>query len=130
MGRTRRTRSLPSEPASARVGRALTAQLLASLGAPPALLDAAVLVVSELVTNAVRHADGGEVLLLLEADATSVSVGVRDGAEEHPALVEAYDGGGRGMLVVSAIAQRWHVEDVDGGKVVWAHLRSADAAPL
>jgi len=121
---------LPSEPASARAGRALTAALLASVGAPAALVDAAVLVTSELVTNAVRHAGGGDVLLLVEADARSVSVGVRDDARRHPRLVAAYEGGGRGMLVVSALAERWHVEEVTGGKVVWAHLRRAeDPAP-
>ncbi len=115
---------LPSEPASARLGRAATAALLTSLGAPAPLVDAAVLVASELVTNAVRHADGGDVLLLVEADSTSVSVGVGDSAPQHPELVAAYEGGGRGMLVVSALAERWHVEEVDGGKVVWAHLRA------
>lgn len=117
---------LPSEPASARAGRATTAEVLASVGAPTALVEAAVLVVSELVTNAVRHAGGGDVVLLVEADAASASVGVRDDARRHPELVAAYEGGGRGMLVVSALAQRWHVEEVAGGKVVWAHLRAAD----
>lgn len=119
----RLTLLLAPDPASARVGRRAAADHLARAGAPADLVEVAVLVVSELVTNAVRHAHG-EVELLLEADATSASVGVRDASPAHPELVEAYDGGGRGMLVVTTLAARWHVEEVPGGKVVWAHLRA------
>lgn len=118
----RRTLVLAPEPASARLGRVAATEHLAQAGAGPALVEAVVLVVSELVTNAVRHAPG-PVELLLEADETSASVGVRDTSAVHPELVAAYDGGGRGMLVVTTVATRWHVEEVPGGKVVWAHLR-------
>ncbi|MGQ7296011.1 ATP-binding protein [Quadrisphaera sp. KR29] len=120
----RRTLALAPEPASARLGRRAATSLMAEVGARPDLVDAVVLVVSELVTNAVRHAPGS-VELLLEADATTASVGVRDTSAARPQLVDAYDGGGRGMLVVTALAVRWHVEEVPGGKVVWAHLRAA-----
>ncbi|PWJ50682.1 Anti-sigma regulatory factor (Ser/Thr protein kinase) [Quadrisphaera granulorum] len=119
----RRTLPLAGEPASARSGRAAATELLGRVGAPESLVESVVLVVSELVTNAVRHAPG-PLELLLEADATSASVGVRDTSAVRPALVEPYDGGGRGMLVVATVAVRWHVEEVPGGKVVWAHLHA------
>ncbi|MEH3076503.1 MAG: ATP-binding protein [Quadrisphaera sp.] len=118
----RRTLVLAPEPASARLGRIAAVEHLARAGTGPALTESVVLVVSELVTNAVRHAPG-PLELLLEADATSASVGVRDTSPVDPELVDPYDGGGRGMLVVATLAVRWHVERVPGGKVVWAHLR-------
>ncbi|TNM64634.1 ATP-binding protein [Streptomyces sp. NP160] len=119
----RLTLLLAPEPASARVGRVAAAEHLARAGAGPSLTEAVVLVVSELVTNAVRHAPG-PLELLLEADSASASVGVSDTSAAHPELVAPYDGGGRGMLVVTTLAVRWHVEEVPGGKVVWAHLRA------
>ncbi len=123
MARSRRTAVLPAAPTSVRAARRVATEHLLAAGTGPALVESAVLVVSELVTNAVRHAGGSELELLLEADGASASVGVRDASPVSPALVEAYDGGGRGMVVVAALAERWHVEQLPTGKVVWAHLR-------
>ena len=86
-------------------------------------LDTALLVVTELVTNAVRHGQSTVTLavtvddgrLLLEvADEGSGVPNVR-----HPGWQAV---GGRGLLLVEALATRWGVQRLHGGKVVWAEL--------
>lgn len=91
---------------------------------PPgrAAADAA-LIVSELVTNAVR-AGSATVSVTLEHIAGALAVQVRDDAagwpEQRAAGVD--DPGGRGLPLVSAISRRWGVRMARGGKVVWAEL--------
>ncbi|MEE1926994.1 ATP-binding protein [Streptomyces sp. TRM 70351] len=100
---------------------------------PDALLDTLLLVVSELATNAVRHAAlltpqfGVEVALA----PGWVRVGVEDGHPYRPRALAADPAreyvGGRGLLLVRAcVAEAGGVCDVErtaaGGKVVWAAL--------
>ena len=94
------------------------------------------LVVSELVTNGVRasRARGHDaVRIWLVSDLGQVVVFVWDASPQLPA--PAADPGadalsGRGLLLVEAISQRWGHFGYDGdGKVVWALLEAALAAP-
>lgn len=81
------------------------------------------LVVSELVTNAVRY--GRPPLTMeLEAGAGTVTVAVVDGTPEHPVARVADDDaeGGRGLLLVDLVAAEQGVRPVPPGKAVWAVL--------
>ncbi|MGK4580903.1 SpoIIE family protein phosphatase [Kitasatospora sp. HPMI-4] len=99
----------------------------------PEVVDDAVVLVSELVTNAVVHAGtAAEVACLREED--SVRIEVTDRHPERglpsfanvPASSDRYadpDGeGGRGLLMCSALASRWGVEYATGQKTVWFRL--------
>ena len=94
------------------------------------LLDDALLLISELVTNSVVHG-GPPIVLAIECDGEGLHVRVRDGAPEGPrprqAGPDAEDG--RGMSLVDLIASTWGVDGVaDGhgvGKEVWFELRRA-----
>ena len=96
----------------------------------PALPDAgvverAVLLANELVTNAVTHA-GTDLRLRLELRGDWLHVAVRDGSPRLLRLVTAgFEAeGGRGLRLVAELARAWGVRPhADGGKVVWCTLR-------
>jgi PAS domain S-box-containing protein len=117
-------RRLPSEPrAAAAARRAL--DLIGSGLAPP-LLDNAKLLVSELVTNAVRHGPhraGAEVRLRAAVEQDVVRVDVTDDGHgfEPPPASGFLDVGGWGLVLVDRVADRWGVED-GGHTRVWFEL--------
>jgi anti-sigma regulatory factor (Ser/Thr protein kinase) len=98
--------------------------------------DAGALVTSEIVGNAVRHAAGvlAVRLDLCLADGV-VRVAVEDPNTSRPVLrnASAEEMGGRGLMLVDALAARWGSGPTERGKVVWFEFpvrrRSADAAP-
>ncbi|MEU8587507.1 ATP-binding protein [Streptomyces sp. NPDC048664] len=83
------------------------------------------LVVSEMVTNAIRHAPGpGALLLELTSDATRLRIAVRD-SSPHPPVVHEPDAhriGGHGLYLVSRLCGRIHTMALGVGKQVTAHL--------
>jgi anti-sigma regulatory factor (Ser/Thr protein kinase) len=95
------------------------------------LADSTELVVSELVTNAVRISrevtGANSVRLWLLADAASVVVVVWDASPQPPVWIDAGDDAesGRGLLLVGALSTGWgyyHPPDSYGGKLVWARV--------
>ncbi|MER5298652.1 ATP-binding protein [Streptomyces lasiicapitis] len=83
------------------------------------------LCVSELTTNALLHGvpPGRGFLLRLVRDGTVVRVEVHDSGDGRPRLAEGPDGeSGRGLLLVSALADKWGVAPRDPGKIVWAEF--------
>jgi anti-sigma regulatory factor (Ser/Thr protein kinase) len=95
--------------------------------APPTLVEDVELVVSELVTNAVRHGRG-EITMHLEVAPDRVVVGVQDQGAGHPSPREpdATDANGRGLALVAVLATQWGVRpEPGGGKVVWCVLTPA-----
>ncbi|MCM3299503.1 SpoIIE family protein phosphatase [Streptomyces pseudogriseolus] len=114
--------TLDGDPRAVRTARTLATRRLAEWGLH-GLVDATELIVSELVTNAVRHG-GGPVGLRLLRDKT-LTVEVSDGGAAlapHPRLALTTDEGGRGLYLVAKVSRRWGVRPVPGGKVVWAEL--------
>jgi PAS domain S-box-containing protein len=113
------TWDLPADPAVVAGARKQVTARLTGWG----LGDAAFvtgLVVSELVTNAIRHA-GSPIQLRLIRDQTLICE-VSDGSSTAPHLRQArvLDEGGRGLLLVSQLTQRWGTRQTPHGKTIWA----------
>lgn len=95
------------------------------------LLDSILLIVSELVTNAVRHAAvlSPQITIEIAVGTDWIRIGVEDNHPYRPKALEAEygDTGGRGLLLVKAVtAEAGGMCDVthteSGGKVIWALL--------
>ena len=113
---------LDAKPRSAALARRALSRLLSERGVEGITKDFALLVVSELVTNAIRF---GREPIELRADIA-----------EHIIRIEVFDGGyqiqrvadyadpwstnGRGLAVVEAVCREWGVARGDAGKTVWA----------
>jgi anti-sigma regulatory factor (Ser/Thr protein kinase) len=86
--------------------------------------DDLVLVVSELVTNAIRHGRG-PVEVDIHVDGSEVIVEVAEGSSSSPKIMDTTPDsvGGRGLPIVDALTRQWGVRSIpDGGKVVWARV--------
>ncbi|WP_326793134.1 SpoIIE family protein phosphatase [Streptomyces sp. NBC_00841] len=110
---------LPVDPAQVAHARNLTTRQLATWGLEP-LTFTTELMVSELVTNAIRHARGPIVLRLIHAAALICEVS--DGSLSAPHLRRARTGdeGGRGLFLVAQLASRWGTRYDRDGKTIWA----------
>ncbi|MFH8800151.1 SpoIIE family protein phosphatase [Streptomyces sp. NPDC017936] len=86
------------------------------------LTDSVELLVSEVVTNAVRYASRPVTLRLLRTDVLRCEVG--DDVPQLPRLrqARATDEGGRGLFLVNRLARRWGATRLSTGKVVWFEL--------
>jgi serine phosphatase RsbU (regulator of sigma subunit) len=84
--------------------------------------DSVELLVSEVVTNAVRYASRPVTLRLLRTDVLRCEVG--DDVPQLPRLrqARATDEGGRGLYLVNKLARRWGATRLSTGKVVWFEL--------
>ena len=95
--------------------------------------ETAVLLVSELVTNAVRHARGTDVIAVdLQAARTWLRIEIHD-TDRHwpqPRVPNRFDESGFGFVLVDALAGEWGVRETDTGKAVWAELDTRQGAGL
>ncbi|MEW1545047.1 SpoIIE family protein phosphatase [Streptomyces tsukubensis] len=111
------------EPEDAAPGRArrLARRALSRWGLED-LSDAVELLVSEVVTNAVRYAERPVTLRLLRTDVLRCEVG--DDSPQLPRQRKARetDEGGRGLFLVNRLARRWGATRLSSGKVVWFEL--------
>jgi serine phosphatase RsbU (regulator of sigma subunit)/anti-sigma regulatory factor (Ser/Thr protein kinase) len=109
---------LPNDPAAVSRARRLAADQLDRWGLPE-LGFATELVVSELVTNAVRYSDGPVALRLIRDRALICEVA--DEAATSPQLRRADDAdeGGRGLFIVAQVTQRWGYRPSRRGKTIW-----------
>jgi DNA-binding NarL/FixJ family response regulator len=88
------------------------------------LLDSVNLLVTELVTNAVIHADSEpEVAVVLTPDALRVEVTDRGAGMAVRKEAAAFDTSGRGMALVDTMSTRWGIDPgADGRKTIWFEL--------
>ncbi|MFJ8024938.1 SpoIIE family protein phosphatase [Streptomyces sp. NPDC096311] len=111
------------EPEDAAPGRArrLARRALSRWGLED-MSDSVELLVSEVVTNAVRYASRPVTLRLLRTDVLRCEVG--DDVPQLPRLrqARATDEGGRGLYLVNKLARRWGATRLSTGKVVWFEL--------
>jgi serine phosphatase RsbU (regulator of sigma subunit)/anti-sigma regulatory factor (Ser/Thr protein kinase) len=115
---------LPARRDAPARARAQVSALLPQWGAGEETRDNVLLLVSELVTNAVRFAAGPVTVRLIRAG-HGLLCEVGDTGNGRPRLSRGglLDEGGRGLHVVHRLTTRWGVRWTDtGGKVVWAEL--------
>ncbi|MFC8373933.1 SpoIIE family protein phosphatase [Streptomyces sp. NPDC057239] len=118
---------LPADPAVVAEARRTSTRQLARWGLDE-LVFTTELVVSELVTNAIRHAGGPVRLRLIHERALVCEVFDGGATAPHLRHPRAMDEGGRGLLLVSQLAQRWGTRFVPDGKIIWAE-QSLTAPP-
>ncbi|MYS91708.1 MULTISPECIES: ATP-binding protein [Streptomyces] len=89
----------------------------------PELADAVELGVTELLANVVQHVPDRRCTLLLLRQSAGVRVEVTDGSDQLPCSPTSFDlesEGGRGLLLLDAMADKWGVSPWrGGGKTVW-----------
>lgn len=129
----------PPEPASAGAARALVAGQLDrwELDDPDGSI---VLLVSELVTNAVRHAGTPVELTMAVAEGT-VEIGVADSDPrivshlrpdqrgETDRTIAWQSESGRGLFLVDVLAEEWGTEHFSAGKQVWFRMSAGEHWP-
>jgi serine/threonine-protein kinase RsbW len=116
--------TLPAESHSVRLARH-AARVVLSAWRLAHLEESAVLIVSELVTNAVRHASGtGAVEVDLHATRAWLRIEIQDGDRSWPQLriPGRFEESGYGFVLVDALASKWGVRETAAGKAVWAEL--------
>lgn len=119
---------LPATPVSVGRTRRQVGVLLSTWGIAADTRDNAVLVASELLTNALTHSGGERIVCRVHGDARRLRIEVED---EHrgptppaPRRPGPDDQSGRGLLLVDALCTDWGVEDAPDrpGRTVWAEL--------
>ncbi|MFD6435321.1 ATP-binding protein [Streptomyces venezuelae] len=98
-------------------------------GAPRDHVNDVELIVSELVTNAVRHGSAPDAFLCLivDTDDLRTRMEVHDRSQHHPHMgsATAQDEDGRGLAIVDALCPgNWGVTDTAQGKAVWAVVKA------
>ncbi|WP_156725649.1 SpoIIE family protein phosphatase/ATP-binding protein [Streptomyces apocyni] len=91
---------------------------------------AAELILSELITNAIRY--GAPPIKVRLLHNRSLICEVSDGSITSPHLrrAETMDEGGRGLFLVAQFAQRWGTRYTPGGKIIWTEQRLQDGADV
>jgi anti-sigma regulatory factor (Ser/Thr protein kinase) len=119
---------LEAIPASAAAARRFVRELLAAWDCETDD-DVAVLLTSELVSNAIRHA-ASRLALDVRCEPDLVRIEVHDADERLPVVRSPGPDavGGRGLLLVESLARRWGAEPERGGKVVWFELGGPPAS--
>lgn len=103
--------------------RAFTASTLDEWRVPQELLHDALVVVSELVSNAVQHGAGDAVLeLVRQEDRLLLRVGDDHAASPQQQAHDPSSSRGRGLVIVEAVSTRWGHSPRGAGKWVWAEF--------
>lgn len=123
---------LPGDQQSAAQARKALRQHLQIWGVDGELADAAELLLSELVANAVQAqaSAGSEVGVRFAWADGRLRLEVRDASDELPVMNDAKEDEecGRGLVLVDALASGWGVDRDGTGKTVWAELAVGNAS--
>jgi anti-sigma regulatory factor (Ser/Thr protein kinase) len=124
--------TIPGRPEHVREARAFVAKALGELHPD---LDNAVLLTSELVTNAVMHSrsrcDGGSVTVLIVESGGGVRIEIADEGSELSSPVvrgDVYASDGHGLYLVQTLADQWGYLRDEGGTTVWFWLGPGTSA--
>ncbi|MGW5849795.1 SpoIIE family protein phosphatase [Streptomyces sp. NPDC055254] len=117
---------LPSDPSVVSLARRRTTEQLTEWGLDEASFVTELLV-SELVTNAIRYGEPPVQLRLIHEKSTLICE-VSDASSTAPHMRRAriFDEGGRGLLLVAQLAQRWGTRHAPVGKTIWAEQSLVD----
>lgn len=112
--------TLSPDPSAVSTARRFVADVCRRAGLPEEVQDGAVLLTSELVTNAFMHGRS-DARIAVTTDGPTARVEVADDNSRHPlAVAEDVDAlDGRGLTIVELVAARWGVRDDPYGKTVW-----------
>ncbi|WP_405825515.1 SpoIIE family protein phosphatase [Streptomyces sp. NBC_01390] len=110
---------VPPDPAQVSVARQAAMERLAGWGLEEEAFVTE-LVVSELVTNAIRYGEPPIQLRLIRDRALIVEVSDGSSTSPHLRRAHAFDEGGRGLLLVAQLTQRWGSRQTGTGKTIWA----------
>ncbi|WP_217576716.1 SpoIIE family protein phosphatase [Streptomyces sp. GbtcB7] len=113
------TWQLPADPAVVAVARKQAVERLSSWGLEAAAFVTE-LVVSELVTNAIRYGGAPIQLRLIRARTLICEVSDASSTSPHLRRARAFDEGGRGLLLVAQLTDRWGTRHTVDGKTIWA----------
>lgn len=110
-------------PEAVSASRTFVAEVMGGWGAAREQVDDAVLVASEMATNAVIHARS-PFRISVGRSRDGINVSVEDVADQRPQVGtgHARSDSGRGLEIVVALSSRWGCDAVPSGKVVWAEL--------
>jgi PAS domain S-box-containing protein len=114
-----RTWQLPKDPAAVAGARRMASEQLAAWGLS-ALDFPTELIVSELVTNAIRYGTDPIELRLIRAEVLVCEVSDGSSTAPHLRRARVFDEGGRGLLLVAQVAERWGSRHTSAGKTIWA----------
>jgi len=112
---------LPAQPSVVGQARAGAADQLATWGLQDITFTTELLV-SELVTNAIRHAQPPIQLRLIWDGVLSVEVSDASSTSPHLRRADRYDEDGRGLMLVAQLADRWGTRHTRTGKTIWAQI--------
>jgi serine phosphatase RsbU (regulator of sigma subunit)/PAS domain-containing protein/anti-sigma regulatory factor (Ser/Thr protein kinase) len=112
---------VPSDPAAVARGRAEVVRQLAEWELDDAAYTAE-LVISELITNAIRYATGPIRVQLIRDRNLICEVSDASNTSPHLRYAATTDEGGRGLFLVAQFAERWGTRYTSNGKVIWAEL--------
>jgi anti-sigma regulatory factor (Ser/Thr protein kinase) len=111
--------TLPGDRTAVRNARDLAARQLTAWGLN-GLSDSTKLIVSELVTNALRHSTGPIRLCLKRHGVLTCEVFDTDVCAPRLRRAHSTDENGRGLFLVAQLSRRWSSRSISDGKVVWA----------
>ncbi|MFC0598075.1 SpoIIE family protein phosphatase/ATP-binding protein [Streptomyces palmae] len=119
---------LPAEPSEVAAVRGAVARQLTAWGLAEAAFSTE-LILSELVTNAIRHA-AGPIRVRLLCDRTLIcEVADTGSTAPHLRYAATTDEGGRGLFLVSQFAERWGTRYTPEGKVIWTEQPLPERKP-
>ncbi|MEU6549171.1 SpoIIE family protein phosphatase [Streptomyces sp. NPDC046915] len=116
---------VPADPSAVHVARNNAARQLAQWGLDEVAFTTE-LIVSELVTNAIKHAYGPIRLRLIHERALICEVSDASHTSPHLRGARITDEGGRGLFLVAQVAQRWGTRHTSDGKTIWTEQQLPD----